>query len=134
MRVLPRSRNPAPQRCLSSPPPELLSKNDEFRILDFRFWIGSSIRNPQSAIRNFSMRTLRVYVLREHAAPFFVTMGGLTAVLLVGNIIKFAELVVSKGVSPFDILRLMLYLIPYMLTFTVPMACLIAMVLAFVRL
>ena len=80
------------------------------------------------------MRTLRVYVLREHAAPFFVTMGGLTAVLLVGNIIKFAELVVSKGVSPFDILRLMLYLIPYMLTFTVPMACLIAMVLAFGRL
>ncbi len=80
------------------------------------------------------MRTLRVYILREHAAPFFVTMGGLTAVLLVGNIIKFAELVVSKGVSPFDILRLILYLIPYMLTFTVPMACLIAMVLAFGRL
>ena len=80
------------------------------------------------------MRTLRVYVLREHAAPFFVTLSGLTAVLLVGNIIKFAELVVSKGVSPFDILRLILYLIPFILTFTVPMACLIAMVLAFGRL
>ncbi len=80
------------------------------------------------------MRTLRVYVLREHAAPFFVTMGGLTAVLLIGNIIKFAELVVSKGVNPFDILRLIIYLIPYMLTFTVPMACLVAMVLAFGRL
>lgn len=80
------------------------------------------------------MRTLRLYVLREHAAPFFVTMSGLTAVLLVGNIIKFAELVIAKGVSPFDILRLMLYLIPYMLGFTIPMACLIAMVLAFGRL
>ena len=80
------------------------------------------------------MRTLRLYVLREHVAPFFVTMGGLTAVLLVGNIIKFAELVIAKGVSPFDILRLMIYLLPYMLSFTVPMACLIAMVLAFGRL
>lgn len=80
------------------------------------------------------MRTLRIYVLREHLAPFFVTMGGLTAVLLVGNIIKFAELVIAKGVSLFDVLRLIIYLIPYMLSFTVPMACLIAMVLAFGRL
>ena len=80
------------------------------------------------------MRILRTYVLKEHLSPFFVTMGGLTAVLLVGNIIKFMELVISKGVSVFDILRLILYLIPYMLSFTVPMACLIAMVLAFGRL
>ncbi len=67
-------------------------------------------------------------------APFFVTMAGLTAVLLIGNIVKFAELVIAKGVSVFDILRLLLYLIPYMLGFTVPMACLIAMILAFGRL
>ena len=80
------------------------------------------------------MRILRAYILKEHASPFFVTMGGLTAVLLVGNIIKFAELVVAKGVSLFDILRLMIYLIPYMLSFTVPMACLISMILAFGRL
>ena len=80
------------------------------------------------------MRILRTYVLREHAAPFFVTLGGLTVVLLIGNIIRFTELVVAKGVSPFDIVRLMLYLIPYLLSFTVPMACLVAMTLAFGRL
>ena len=80
------------------------------------------------------MRILRTYVLQEHLAPFFVTMGGLTAVLLIGNIIKFTELVIAKGVSLFDILRLIIYLLPYILTFTVPMACLIAMVLAFGRL
>jgi lipopolysaccharide export system permease protein len=61
-------------------------------------------------------------------------MGGLTAVLLVGNIIRFAELVIAKGVSLFDILRLLIYLIPYMLSFTVPMASLIAVILAFGRL
>lgn len=80
------------------------------------------------------MRTLRLYVLREHLSPFVVTLGALTAVLLIGNIIKFAELVIAKGVSLVDLLRLLLYLIPYMLSFTVPMACLIAMVLAFNRL
>lgn len=80
------------------------------------------------------MRTLRVYILQEHLGPFLVTMGGLTTVLLVGNIIKFTDLVISKGVSIFDVIRLVLYLIPYMLSFTVPMACLIAMVLAFGRL
>ncbi len=80
------------------------------------------------------MRILRTYLLREHLAPFLVTLGGLTAVLLVGNIVKFAELVIGKGVSIFDILRLIIYLIPYMLSFTVPMACLVAMVLAFGRL
>jgi lipopolysaccharide export system permease protein len=80
------------------------------------------------------MRTLRIYVLREHASPFFVTLAGLTAVLLIGNIIKFAELVIAKGVSIFDILRLIIYLIPYMLSFTVPMACLISIILSFGRL
>lgn len=80
------------------------------------------------------MRILRAYLLREHLSPFFVTLGGLTAVLLIGNIIKFAELVIAKGVNPVDLVRLLLYLIPYILTFAVPMACLIAMVLAFGRL
>ena len=80
------------------------------------------------------MRILRAYVLREHAAPFFVTMGGLTVVLLIGNIVQSTELIVSKGVSPFDIVRLILYLIPYLLSFTVPMACLVAMTFAFGRL
>lgn len=80
------------------------------------------------------MRTLRLYVLKEHVSPFCVALGALTAVLLVGNVIKLAELVIAKGVSPVDLLRLLISLIPYMLTFTIPMACLIAMVLAFSRL
>lgn len=80
------------------------------------------------------MRILRTYVLREHLAPFFVTLAGLTAMLLIGNILKFAELVIAKGVSPFDLIRLLLYLVPYLLSFTVPLACLIAMLFAFGRL
>lgn len=80
------------------------------------------------------MKLLRTYVLREHLGPFLVTLSGLTAALLVGNIIKFAELVIAKGVSVFDILRLLIYLIPSLLSFTIPMACLVSMVMAFGRL
>jgi lipopolysaccharide export system permease protein len=80
------------------------------------------------------MKILRTYVLREHAGPFVVVLSGLTAVLLIGNVIKFAELVIAKGVSLLDILRLLIYLIPSILGFTIPMACLIAMVMAFGRL
>jgi lipopolysaccharide export system permease protein len=80
------------------------------------------------------LKILRTYVLREHLGPFLATVGGLTAVLLIGNVIKFAELIISKGVSPLDVLRLLLYLVPYLLNFTIPMACLVAMVMAFSRL
>jgi len=80
------------------------------------------------------MRLLRAYILREHLGPFFVTLGGLTAALLIGNIVKFAELVIAKGVSFFDILRLLLYRIPDLLAFTIPMAALVAIVLAMGRL
>ena len=80
------------------------------------------------------MKLLRTYVLKEHIGPFLVTLGGLTAALLVGNIIKFAELVIAKGVSVFDVLRLLIYLIPSLLSFTIPMACLVSMVMAFGRL
>jgi len=80
------------------------------------------------------VRLLRNYVFKEHLGPFFVTAGGLTAVLLIGNIVKFAEMIIAKGVSLVEIIRLLLYLIPYLLSFTVPMACLIAMVMAFGRL
>ena len=79
------------------------------------------------------MKILRGYILKEHAAPFAVTVCGLTGVLLIGNIIKFAELVIAKGVSLFEILRLLIYMIPYMFSFTIPMAALIAMVMAFGR-
>ncbi len=80
------------------------------------------------------MKILRTYLLNEHISPFFVTLGGLTTVLLIGNLLKFAELVIAKGVSVFDLLRLLIYLTPYLFCFTIPMACLIAMVLAFGRL
>ena len=80
------------------------------------------------------MKILRTYVLKEHLTPFAVTLSGLTAVMLIGNVIKLAELVIAKGVSLLDIVRLLINLIPYVLSFTVPIAVLLAIVMAFGRL
>ena len=80
------------------------------------------------------MKILRTYVLREHLAPFAVTVSGFTAVMLIGNVIKLAELVITKGVSPLDVVRLLIDLVPYMLSFTIPISTLMAMVMAFGRL
>ncbi len=80
------------------------------------------------------MKILRTYILKEHLGPFLVTLSGLTAVMLIGNIIKLADLVITKGVSLFDIVRLLIYLVPFLLSFTIPIAALIAIVMAFGRL
>ena len=61
-------------------------------------------------------------------------LAAFTLVMLTGNLIKFAELVIAKGVNILDILRLLLYLIPYLFSFTIPMAALLAIVMAFGRL
>jgi lipopolysaccharide export system permease protein len=51
-----------------------------------------------------------------------------------GNMIRLADLVITKGVHILDILKLLGWLIPYLLSFTIPMAILTAILLGFGRL
>jgi lipopolysaccharide export system permease protein len=78
--------------------------------------------------------TLHRYLLREITAPFLLGMGTFTAVLLMGRMLKLAEMVVAKGVPLSDVLRLVVYLLPYFSLVTIPMAFLLAVLLAFSRL
>lgn len=80
------------------------------------------------------MKILRNYVLREHVGPFLMAMTVFTFVLLVGNLVKLADLVVNKGVGLSYVARFFLYLIPFLLSYTIPMALLTAVLLAFGRL
>ena len=80
------------------------------------------------------MRILRNYTLKELLFPFFLSLAIFTFVLLMGNIIKMTDLVIIKGVNIVDILHLLLWLAPYLLSFTLPMAVLIAVLLGFGRL
>jgi lipopolysaccharide export system permease protein len=80
------------------------------------------------------VRLLHRYLLREIAVPFLLGLVTFTAILLAGRFMKLAELVVVKGVPFRDLLRLILYLLPGFALFSLPMAFLLAVLMAFGRL
>jgi lipopolysaccharide export system permease protein len=80
------------------------------------------------------MRILRNYILKEMISPFVFSLLGLTGVMLLGNLVRLVQLVVNKGVSILLVLKLFIYLIPFLLSYTLPIACLITVLLTFGRL
>jgi len=85
-------------------------------------------------MRKAMKKTLHFYIFREIATPFALGFTVFTFVLLMGRLIKLAEMVVAKGVPLSDILRLLLYMMPSFSFITIPMALLLAVLLAFGRL
>lgn len=80
------------------------------------------------------MKILRTYLLKELARPTAATLVLFTFVLLVGNLVKLADLLVNKGVSALAILKLFGLLIPSLFVYTIPMAVLTGTLLAFGKL
>lgn len=74
------------------------------------------------------------YIFRETAVPFVLGMAVFTFVLLMGRLLKLAEMVFAKGVPFIDVCRLILYMLPSFLLVSIPMAFLLAVLLAFGRL
>ncbi len=79
------------------------------------------------------MRILRDYILKEFFHSFSLSIIVFTFVLLVGNIIQIANLIINKGVNVMFVLKLFLYLIPWLLSFTLPIATLTSVILTFGR-
>ncbi|MSN26286.1 MAG: LPS export ABC transporter permease LptF [Geobacter sp.] len=79
-------------------------------------------------------RILNFYIIREIASLFLLGITVFTLILLMGRLIKLTELVVSRGVPFLDVARMIMYLMPSFLVFTIPMAFLLAVLLAFGRL
>jgi len=77
---------------------------------------------------------LNFYIIREIASLFLLGITVFTLILLMGRLIKLTELVVSRGVPFLDVARMIMYLMPSFLVFTIPMAFLLAVLLAFGRL
>lgn len=80
------------------------------------------------------MKILRNYLLKEFIGPFLVSLAVLTFVMLLGNLVKIAELVINKGVNIFTVAKLFLYMTPYLVIYTVPIAVLAGVLIAFGRL
>jgi lipopolysaccharide export system permease protein len=80
------------------------------------------------------MRILRDYILKEFFHSFILSIVVFTFVLLIGNIIKLADLVINKGVDILSVLQLFFFLVPWLISFTLPIASLTGVILTFGRL
>lgn len=75
------------------------------------------------------MKIIDRYILREMSVPFFASLGVMTFVLLLGKILQLMDLMVNKGINVFDIAKLILFLMPYFLLFTIPISLLLAVLI-----
>ena len=73
------------------------------------------------------------YVLREHICPFFFGFFLVVFVLIIDVILQFLDRVLSKGIDPTTGLSLLLYNMAWIIALAVPMAVLIANLMAFGR-
>jgi lipopolysaccharide export system permease protein len=79
-------------------------------------------------------RLINRYILREIAVPFCMILFVLTFVLLMGKILQIMDLMINKGIGFTDIARLILFLMPSFLMFTIPISLLIAILIGLGRL
>ena len=80
------------------------------------------------------MKILTKYTIREFVPPFFASLLCLTLILLLEEIFRLTRLFVKKGVSPFYLLELLIYVLPATIVVTIPMSTLIGILIAFGRL
>ena len=81
------------------------------------------------------MKILRNYFLKEFIAPLFLSLGVLSFIMVfVGNLKRIADLVINKGVDIFSVFKLILLMTPYIVTYALPIAVLIAVLISLGRL
>ena len=80
------------------------------------------------------VRILDRYLLRELGGPFVIGVGVFTFFLFIGRIYQLTDLVITKNVPFRLVLSLLLYMLPAFLALTLPMALLLAVLLACGRL
>lgn len=80
------------------------------------------------------MKILRKYLIKEIFVMFLFSLAIFTFTLVVGNIIQLAELVINKGVDIMLVGKLFIYLMPFLLSYTIPMSILTSTLFVFGRL
>jgi lipopolysaccharide export system permease protein len=74
------------------------------------------------------------YLFLEILPPFAVSLLGFTAIVFLGRMMKVTQMIVVKGVGLIDVLKTCVFLLPYLLVFTLPMAATVGILLAMTRL
>ncbi len=79
-------------------------------------------------------KTSYLYILKEILPVFLIGLMVFTLLLLMEKILKLIELIVTRGVSLSQILMLLAYISPSFFVFTIPIAVLLGVLIAFGRL
>ncbi len=74
------------------------------------------------------------YLLIEILPPFWVSLLAFTSIVFLGRLMKITQMIVVKGVGLVEVLETCLFLLPYLLVFTLPMAATVGILLALTRL
>ena len=74
------------------------------------------------------------YLLREVLTPFAVSLLAFTTIVFSGRLLLITRMILVKGIGFKEILKSALYLFPYLLVFTLPMAATVGIILALMRL
>lgn len=79
------------------------------------------------------MKILPRYILKEHVVPFVLSLLVVTFVLLIDKVIDLLNVIIEKKLDLGTVLQLFMLSLPYMLALSIPMAVLVATILAFGR-
>jgi lipopolysaccharide export system permease protein len=79
-------------------------------------------------------RIIYRYLLLEILPPFGVSLLAFTCIVFLGQMMKLTQMIVVKGVGLMEVLQSCLYMLPYLLVFTLPMAATVGILLAMMRL
>ena len=80
------------------------------------------------------MTTLARYILKEFFPPFIIALICFTFILIFDDLFRLTKLFVQKGISPMYLVELLLYVMPATVVVAIPMAGLVAILLALGRL
>ena len=81
-----------------------------------------------------NMKILSRYCLKEFIPPFLIALICFTCIILFDELFRLVKLFVKKGVSPLYLIESLLYVVPATVVLSIPMAALVAILLALGRL
>lgn len=79
-------------------------------------------------------KIIDIYIFKEMAPTFITSLILFTFIVLAGRILRLTEWMVNYGIDLSQVLLIVVYTFPYVLFFTLPMATLLASLIAFSRL
>jgi len=79
-------------------------------------------------------RIFYFYILREQCPPVLICLAGACFVLVTGQLLQLLRILFASSCGVKDIVQLILYAMPRLISYAAPMAALLGVMLAFVRL